>query len=276
MMRLKLNFSTYPNDTFMFGALVLGKIDTKGLQFDVHLADIDELNKSAEQGIPDISKLSYGAVPFVANKYQLLTSGSALGSGVGPLVVSKRKIYPDEIPFARIALPGDHTTAHLLFNLAYPNVLDKKFYLFSDIMDVVLSNAADIGVVIHESRFTYEQKGLLKIADLGDFWETKTGLPTPLGGILIRRSFQEDLKNSINQMIKDSVEYAFKRPNDIMPYVTQFAQEMEMDVILKHIALYVNNYSLELGEKGKGAVVELLKSSAQLNSNFDVSDFFVG
>lgn len=276
MMRLKLNFSTCPNDTFMFGALVLGKIDTKGLQFDVHLADIDELNKSAEQGAPDISKLSYGAVPFVANNYQLLTSGSALGNGVGPLVVSKRKIYPDEIPFARIALPGDHTTAHLLFNLAYPNVSHKKFYIFSDIMDVMLSNAADVGVIIHESRFTYEQKGLLRIADLGDFWEQKTGLPTPLGGILVRRSFSDDIKISVNKMVRESIEYAFNNPKEIMGYVTQYAQEMDGDVMQKHIDLYVNKYSLDLGEKGKLAVVKLLKSSDRLSHNFDVSNFFVG
>lgn len=259
----------------MFGALVLGKIDTKGLRFDVHLADIEELNKRAEQGIPDISKLSYGAVPYVANNYQLLTSGSALGNGVGPLVVSKRKIYPDEIPFSRIALPGDHTTAHLLFNLAYPNVADKKFYIFSDIMDVVLSNAADVGVIIHESRFTYQKRGLSKVADLGDLWEQKTGLPTPLGGILIRRNFSEELKKSVNQMLYESIEYAFERPNDIIPYVTQFAQEMEADVMLKHIELYVNKYSLELGEKGKSAVVELLKSSGRIGSNFDLSSFFI-
>lgn len=276
MMRLKLNFSTCPNDTFMFGALVLGKIDTRGLQFDVHLADIDELNKCTEQGIPDISKLSYGAVPFVANNYQLLTSGSALGNGVGPLVVSKRKIYSDEIPFARIALPGDHTTAHLLFNLAYPNVADKKFYLFSDIMDVVLSNAADVGVIIHESRFTYEQKGLLKIADLGDFWETKTGLPTPLGGILVRRDFSDELKYTMNQLVKESIEYAFNNPKEIMSYVTQYAQEMDRDIMQKHIDLYVNKYSLDLGENGKLAVVELLKSSDRLSHDFDVSNFFVG
>jgi len=260
----------------MFGALVLGKIDTRGLQFDVHLADIDELNKSAEQGIPDISKLSYGAVPFVANNYQLLTSGSALGNGVGPLVVSKRKIYSDEIPFARIALPGDHTTAHLLFNLAYPNVAGKKFYLFSDIMDVVISNAADVGVIIHESRFTYEQKGLLKIADLGDFWETKTGLPTPLGGILVRRDFSDELKYTMNQLVKESIEYAFNNPKEIMGYVTQYAQEMDRDIMQKHIDLYVNKYSLDLGENGKLAVVELLKSSDRLSHDFDVSNFFVG
>lgn len=260
----------------MFGALVLGKINTKGLSFDVHLADIDELNKSAELGIPDISKLSYGAVPFVANNYQLLTSGSALGRGVGPLVISKKKIYPDEVPFARIALPGDHTTAHLLFNLAYPNTTDKRFYVFSDIMDVVLSNAADVGVIIHESRFTYEKKGLFKIDDLGDFWETKTGLPTPLGGILVRRNFPDHIKTEVNRLVKESIEYAFNNPKDIMPYVTQYAQEMDKEIMLKHINLYVNSFSLELGQKGRDAVLELLKTSDKFNCNFDVDRFFIG
>jgi len=143
-------------------------------------------------------------------------------------------------------------------------------------MDVVISNAADVGVIIHESRFTYEQKGLLKIADLGDFWETKTGLPTPLGGILVRRDFSDELKYTMNQLVKESIEYAFNNPKEIMSYVTQYAQEMDRDIMQKHIDLYVNKYSLDLGENGKLAVVELLKSSDRLSHDFDVSNFFVG
>jgi len=275
-MKLKLNFSTCPNDTFMFGAMVSNKINTKGYFFDLHLADIEELNRLAEDGYPDITKLSYGAFPYVADKYQLLDSGSALGKGVGPLVVSKRKIYSDEVPFAKVALPGERTTAHLLFNLAFPNANQKKFYLFSEIMDVVMSNEVDVGVIIHESRFTFEQKGLLKILDLGDYWEKKSGMPTPLGGIVVRRDLPEYVKVDLNGMLRESVEYAFEKPLEVMPYVKQYAQEMEEEVMLRHIDLYVNRYSLSLGQNGRNAVMELLKASGQLRNNFDVSNFFVG
>lgn len=275
-MKLKLNFSTCPNDTFMFGAMVSNKINTKGYFFDLHLADIEELNRLAEDGYPDITKLSYGAFPYVADKYQLLDSGSALGKGVGPLVVSKRKIYPDEVPFTKVALPGERTTAHLLFNLAFPNANQKKFYLFSEIMDVVMSNEADVGVIIHESRFTFEQKGLLKVMDLGDYWEKKSGMPTPLGGIVVRRDLPEYVKVDLNGMLRESIEYAFEKPQQVMPYVKQFAQEMDEEVMLRHIDLYVNRYSLSLGQNGRNAVMELLKASGQLRNNFDVSNFFVG
>lgn len=275
-MKLKLNFSTCPNDTFMFGAMVSNKINTKGYCFDLHLADIEELNKLVEAGYPDITKLSYGAFPYVADKYQLLDSGSALGKGVGPLVVSKRKIYPDEIPFTKVALPGVRTTAHLLFNLAFPNTNQKKFYLFSEIMDVVMSNEADVGVIIHESRFTFEQKGLLKVLDLGDYWEKKSGMPTPLGGIVVRRDLPEYVKVDLNGMLRESIEYAFEKPQEVMPYVKQYAQEMDEEVMLRHIDLYVNRYSLSLGQNGRNAVMELLKASGQLRNNFDVSNFFVG
>lgn len=275
-MKLKLNFSTCPNDTFMFGAMVSNKINTKGYCFDLHLADIEDLNKLVEAGYPDITKLSYGAFPYVADKYQLLDSGSALGKGVGPLVVSKRKIYPDEIPFTKVALPGVRTTAHLLFNLAFPNTNQKKFYLFSEIMDVVMSNEADVGVIIHESRFTFEQKGLLKVLDLGDYWEKKSGMPTPLGGIVVRRDLPEYVKVDLNGMLRESIEYAFEKPQEVMPYVKQYAQEMDEEVMLRHIDLYVNRYSLSLGQNGRNAVMELLKASGQLRNNFDVSIFFVG
>lgn len=274
-MKLKLNFSTCPNDTFMFGALVNGKIDTKKYSFDVHLADIEELNSLALEAVPDVTKLSYGAFPYVMDNYQLLNSGSALGKGVGPLVVSKRKIYPDEVQHARVALPGEKTTAHLLFNMAFPATKSKRFYLFSEIMDVVLSEEADVGVIIHESRFTYAQKGLIKIADLGDLWEKRTGLPTPLGGIAIKRNLDELLKSDINELLRLSIEYAFKNPQEIMPFVKQYAQEMDYDVMLKHIDLYVNNYSLTLDQKGRSAVVELIKTSNNTLVNIDSGSYFV-
>lgn len=274
-MRLTLNFSTCPNDTFMFGALVNNLIDTKGYRFNLHLADIEQLNGLVECAIPDISKISFGVFPFVMDKYQLLNTGAALGKGVGPLVVSKRKIFPDEIPFVDVALPGERTTANLLFSLAFPFATKKKFYLFSQIMDAVLSNEVDAGVIIHESRFTYEQKGLLKVIDLGHFWEGKTGLPTPLGGIVIRQDLPLKVKVDINHLIRQSVEYGFSRPADVMPFVKQYAQEMDADVMRQHIALYVNNYSLGLGTNGRKAIVELLCASGRAKNDFDGTDFFV-
>lgn len=259
----------------MFGALVNGKIDTKGYSFDLHLADIEELNNLAVGGSPHISKISYGAFPYVSDKYQLLDSGSALGSGVGPLVISMHKIYPDEVSSAKIALPGERTTAHLLFNLAFPNAHKKRFYLFSEIMDVVLSNEADVGVIIHESRFTFQQKGLSKVIDLGNFWEQRTSLPTPLGGIVIDKNLPLDVKVDINQLLHDSIEFGFQNPQEVMPFVRQYAQEMNEDVMLKHIELYVNRYSLGLDLKGRNAIVELLKASGRINGDFDGSIFFV-
>lgn len=258
----------------MFGALVNKLIDTKGYKFDVHLADIEELNSLAVNAYPDISKLSFGAFPYAVNNYQLLNSGSALGKGVGPLVVSKRKIYPDEVKYASVALPGERTTAHLLFNMAFPDVKQKRFYLFSEIMDVVLSNEADVGVIIHESRFTYEQKSLLKIVDLGDFWEKKTSMPTPLGGIAIKRDLPDSVKQDVNGLIYESINFAFNNPQLIMPYVKLYAKEMDLDVMQKHIDLYVNNHSLSLNEDGRKAIEGLLKLSGVPEFKFD-SDIFI-
>lgn len=272
---IKLNFSTCPNDTFMFCAMVNQLVDTKGYSFEPYLADIEELNRLAAQQLPDITKLSFGAYPELSTSYQMLDSGSALGSGVGPLVVSRRKIYPDEVEQTRVALPGEHTTAHLLFNLAYPNAMHKKFYLFSDIEQAVLDNEADIGVLIHESRFTYMTKGLTKVADLGEFWEKRAGLPVPLGGIAIRKNLPDDLKADMASILRSSIEFAFANRSATMPYVRRFAQEMDEEVMEKHINLYVNNFSLSLGQSGRTAVLELLKTSGKLPGDVNARSLFV-
>ncbi len=272
---LKLNFSTCPNDTFMFCAMVNRLVETKGYQFEPYLADIEELNRLTAQQLPDITKLSYGAFPELSASYQLLDSGSALGSGVGPLVVSRRKIYPDEVAYTRAALPGEHTTAHLLFNLAYPNAMNKKFYLFSEIEQAVLDNEADVGVLIHESRFTYMTKGLTKVADLGEFWEKRTNLPVPLGGIAIRKDLPENLKTDIAIILQSSIKFAFANRSATMPYVRRFAQEMDEEVMEKHINLYVNNFSLSLGNSGRIAVLELLKTSGKLPDNCETKSLFI-
>lgn len=264
-MKLKLCFSTCPNDTFMFDALVNGKIDTKDFSFDVHLADIDELNRLAFEGLPDITKISFNAFAKVSDKYQLLSAGSALGSGVGPLVVSRRLIYPDEVKDVKIAIPGLDTTANMLFSIAFPDARNKKVYLFSEIEEAILSNEVDAGLIIHENRFTYEKLGLKKIIDLGEYWELQTKLPIPLGGIAVKRNLPEKVKTQINQIMKSSVEYAFAHPKETYTYVRKYAQSMDEEVMYKHIQLYVNKYSVDLGDDGRNAINELFVRTHQLN-----------
>lgn len=264
-MKLKLCFSTCPNDTFMFDAMVNGRIDTHGFSFDIHLADIDELNRLAIQGVPDITKISFNAFAKVSDNYQLLCAGSALGRGVGPLLVSKKVIYPDEIKHIKIAIPGIETTANMLFSVAFPDATNKKVFLFSDIEDAILSNEVDAGLIIHENRFTYKSKGLRKIIDLGEFWENLTHLPIPLGGIAIRRSLPEGVKAKVNQIMRTSVEQAFAFPKLTYPYVRKYAQSMDEEVMYRHIELYVNNYSINLGDEGKKAVNELYSRAYDLN-----------
>lgn len=264
-MKLKLCFSTCPNDTFMFDAMVNGRIDTHGFSFDIHLADIDELNRLAIQGVPDITKISFNAFAKVSDNYQLLCAGSALGRGVGPLLVSKKVIYPDEIKHVKIAIPGIETTANMLFSVAFPDATNKKVFLFSDIEDAILSNEVDAGLIIHENRFTYKSKGLRKIIDLGEFWENLTHLPIPLGGIAIRRSLPEGVKAKVNQIMRTSVEQAFAFPKLTYPYVRKYAQSMDEEVMYRHVELYVNNYSINLGDEGKRAVNELYSRAYDLN-----------
>jgi 1,4-dihydroxy-6-naphthoate synthase len=194
----------------------------------------------------------------------LLTAGSALGEGVGPLVVSKRKVYPDEVEHTKIAIPGETTTANFLLSLAFPMAINKKVYLFSDIEEAVLQNEVDVGVLIHEGRFTYRQKGLFKVMDLGDFWEKTTSSPIPLGGIAIRRNLPEKVKQELNALTKQSVESALGNNSAAMPFVKQHAHEMDEQVILSHIELYVNKFSVDLGERGQQAVLKMLEKSSSL------------
>ncbi len=264
-MKIKLAISTCPNDTFIFEALVNKRLNAGGYKFDVTLADIQELNNLALSGEADMVKISYALYPLVSKEYQLLTAGSALGSGVGPLVVSKRKIYPDEVEHAKIAIPGKTTTANFLLSLAFPEATNKKVYLFSDIEEAVLQNEVDVGVLIHEGRFTYKQKGLFKVIDLGEFWEETTANPVPLGGIAIRRYLPEKVKRELNTLTRQSVEYAFANSRETMSFVKMHAQEMDEQVILSHIELYVNNFSIDLGERGKNTVRMMLEKS----SNFE-------
>ena len=262
-MRLTLGFSTCPNDTFVFDAMVNGRIDTEGLRFELLLADVEELNRMAFKSAIDITKVSYHAFAYLSGAYQLLTAGSALGFGNGPLLISKHKIYPDELEGLSIAIPGKYTTANLLLSLAYPNLKQKTEYLFSDIEEVILSGEADAGVIIHESRFTYQSKGLRKIVDLGEQWESQTGLPIPLGGIIVKRELPHEVRMKVNRILRSSVEYAFQNPNDSMPFVRQHAQAMEEEVMRNHIQLYVNDFSVDLGEKGREAITTLYNKGVE-------------
>ena len=270
-MTLTLGFSPCPNDTFIFDALVNKKIDTEGLDFDVRLEDVETLNQWAMQGQLDISKISYGVLPLVLDRYELLDAGGALGKGVGPLLIARRQIPLDDISECRIAIPGQHTTAHLLFSLAFPAARHKEFMIFSGIEDAVLTGKVDCGVIIHENRFTYQHKGLTKLLDLGEFWEKETGAPIPLGGIVLRGGQDPVLAVKINTLIRKSLEYAFSHYPDLPDYVRDHAQEMDQQVMRQHIDLYVNNYSLSLGHDGEKAIQTLLQTYARLHARQDGS-----
>lgn len=256
-MKLSLGFSPCPNDTFIFDALVNNKIDTEGIEFDVVLEDVQTLNQWALEGKLAITKLSYGVLPLVLSNYIVLNSGSALGKGVGPLLIRNEKFKNPHIEDYTIAIPGENTTAHLLFSLAFPNAKNKVFLRYNEIENFVLAGKG-LGVIIHENRFTYSDKGLHKIIDLGDFWEIETNNPIPLGGIVIKRDIALETQLKVDRLIQKSIEFAFANYPELNDYIRTHSQEMSEDVMRKHIDLYVNNYSINLGEEGKNAISKLL------------------
>lgn len=263
-MKLTLGFSPCPNDTFIFDALVNKKIDTGDLEFEAVLEDVETLNKWALEGKLDITKLSFPALFKSLDNYLLLNSGSALGKGVGPLLVSKGELNKN-VDDCLIALPGINTTANLLFSFAYPQAANKNFILFSTIEDAVVNGDADLGVIIHENRFTYQQKGLHKIMDLGEYWEEKMNVPIPLGGIAINQSVKRSIALKADELICRSLEYAFANYPTVTGYVKEYSQAMSEDVMRQHIDLYVNNYSLNLGDDGKKAIETLYTVFCQMN-----------
>ncbi|MBE0674859.1 MAG: 1,4-dihydroxy-6-naphthoate synthase [Bacteroidales bacterium] len=256
-MKLTLGFSPCPNDTFIFDAMVHGRIDTEGLEFDYILADVEELNQRALKSELDIAKLSYHAYAYVANDYLILDSGSALGYRNGPLLISKRKLDHDEIDNASIAIPGIYTTANLLFSIAWPNAHNKKEYLFSGIENALLNDEVDAGLIIHETRFTFAKKGLIKLADMGDYWGRLTGLPVPLGAIVVRRNLDGETALKVNRVLKRSIDFAYSDSLASYNFVASNAKEMDSDVMNSHIRLYVNEFTLSLGTEGKNAVSRL-------------------
>lgn len=266
-MHFTLGFSPCPNDTFIFDALVNQKIDTEGMTFDVYLEDVQTLNDWAKSEKLNISKISYGVLPIVQETYSLLSSGGALGKGVGPLLIAKKPIVDlESVNEMKIAVPGINTTANLLFSMAFPNAKNKQFLVFHEIEAAVLSGAVDAGVIIHENRFTYLDKGLVKLIDLGAYWEEKLNCPIPLGGIIMQNKFDQNTQSKIESLIKKSVEYAFENYPQITDYVRCHAQEMSESVMRQHIDLYVNNFSIDLGIEGNKAVETLLDVYKKTNA----------
>ena len=274
-MKLTLGFSPCPNDTFIFDALVNKKIRSEGLEFETVLEDVETLNQWALEGRLDITKLSFPAFFQSVDKYLLLDAGSALGKGVGPLLVSKSKFGAGTsgennenswLNEKTIALPGINTTANLLFSFAYPEARQKKFMTFSAIEDAVLNGETDLGVIIHENRFTYHQRGLNKVMDLGEYWGTKMKTPIPLGGIAVSGAIAKPIALKINALIRESLEFAFQNYPSISEYVNQHSQAMSEDVMRRHIDLYVNNYSLSLGEEGRSAIKILFDCFNEINN----------
>ncbi len=256
---LKLAFSTCPNDTFMFGAWVNGLVQGPQAELEVTLADIQELNLLAAQAKPDVVKVSFAAYAQLRDTYTLLDSGAALGRGVGPLLVAREPLKREDLAQAKIGIPGRNTTANLLLSFYAPEANKRQEMRFDQIMPAVQAGELDAGLIIHESRFTYPEYGLQKLVDLGDYWEEQTELPIPLGGILARTSLGPSRIQHLEKTLRDSISYAFTLPDKVMPYVRQHAQEMDEEVMRKHIDLYVNPYSISLEAEGRKAVKELVE-----------------
>jgi len=274
-MKLTLGFSPCPNDTFIFDAMIHHKIDTEGLTFEVSYEDVETLNHKVFEKSLDISKLSFHAYAYAQEQYVLLDAGSALGFGVGPLLICKNAALVDQVlqgkrngdamSDLKVAVPGKYTTANFLLGLAFPQLQNKEIKVFSEIEPALLNEEVDLGLIIHENRFTYQDKGFHKIIDLGDFWEKETGCAIPLGGIVMRRDIADDVKEKVNRVLRRSVEFAFENPTSGIDFIRAHAQEMSDDVMYKHINLYVNKYSVDLGQEGRKAVTLMFDKAQDLN-----------
>lgn len=271
-MELTLGFSPCPNDTFIFDALIHGKINTEGLSFKVFFDDVETLNQKALRGELDITKLSFHALAYVATQYALLDAGSALGFGVGPLLICKKENLErinsqlaTQNPQLKTGIPGKYTTANFLLGVAYPQLTDKREMVFSAIEDALINNEIDLGLIIHENRFTYQAKGLHKVIDLGAYWEGHSGCAIPLGGIVVNRNLPLEIQQKVNRLVRKSVEFAFANPTSGIEFIRQHAQAMDEEVMYKHIELYVNQYSVDLGIDGRKAIDTLFEAAAKNN-----------
>ena len=255
--------------------MVNKKINTGDFHFNVRLEDVETLNELAKKEVLDFTKISYGVLPLITKNYIVLNSGGALGKGVGPLLISQKPVDFNDVEKYTIVIPGENTTAHLLFSLAFPNAKKKIFKRYDEIENSVLESENVLGVIIHENRFTYMDRGLFKIVDLGSFWEEKTSFPIPLGGIVGKRNMDENILMQADALIKESMEYAFEHYPLISDYVKEHSQEMEVEVMKKHIDLYVNNYSINLGEEGRNAVqkfMEIYRNTREISGQDVLSD----
>ncbi len=255
---LTIGYSPCPNDTYIFYALVHGKVSVPGTTFRERLEDVETLNQLALDGTLDITKVSYHALGYLRDRYALLRSGSALGRGCGPLVVVRPGTKIEDIRSGTIAVPGKLTTALLLLRLFDPALRNLEFMPFDRIMQSVANGSATAGLIIHESRFTYPLYKLEKLLDLGEWWESHSGMPIPLGGILGKRSLGREMLLSVERAIADSLRYARAHEAEVLDYCRQHSQELEDSVMMNHIGLYVNDFSLDIGEEGTRAVRRLL------------------
>lgn len=265
-MRIKLGFSTCPNDTFMFDALAHGRIDLDGIEYEIHLADIFHLNQMAMRGELDMIKVSYNTYGQVIQDYALLNSGSALGHNCGPLLISKEPLTVEEIVSKNlpVGIPGENTTANLLLGYFAPELKNKRSYIFHEIMPAIEKGEVAAGVIIHENRFTYQDRGLQLIQDLGEYWEGQTKLPIPLGAIIARKSLGSETLAKVQRHMRESVAFAFANPSESKTFVKEHAQEMNPEVMQAHIDLYVNDFSLSLGENGLQAVNQVLRTGSSM------------
>jgi len=271
-MKITLGFSPCPNDTFIFDAMVHGRIDTEGLEFDYFLSDVEELNKRAFSSKVDVTKISCHAFAYVADNYRILDTGGALTYGSGPLLISKYPVDTSDMSNIRIGIPGKYTTANLLLSISWPEAVNKKEYLFSDIVDAILNEEVDAGLIIHETRFTFRKKGLIKIADMGEYWDRLTGLPIPLGSIVINRRIPDELALKVNRVLRRSIEYAGENSLASFDFVASNAREMDAVVMNNHIKMFVNDFSLDLGETGRKAIKELYRIAGEKGVVPPVSD----
>ncbi|MFA6769653.1 MAG: 1,4-dihydroxy-6-naphthoate synthase [Bacteroidales bacterium] len=280
-MKLTLAYSSCPNDTYAFHAMVHNLVDCEGLTFDVSLKDVEQLNLDAAKGEYDICKLSYHAFFLISHKYAMLRTGSALGYGNGPLLVGKKGsnlFLPsgesnfDLLQSQKIAIPGKNTTASLLLKIIFPSIANVESMIFSNIEKEILNQKYIAGVLIHEGRFTYKQKGLQLIADLGLEWQQISKLPIPLGGIAVSKSLDNRVAHKVERVLKRSIEFANNNPTISRKYVGNFAQEMENEVLEKHIKMFVNKYTLQIGEEGEKAVYELYKHALSIYPQLTATD----
>ena len=276
-MTLTLGFSPCPNDTFIFDALVHKRIDTEGLDFKVAMLDVSALNDRAFRAELDVTKLSYHAYGHLTEEYALLRAGSALGRNCGPLLLAKKALSAAEIIKGSVAIPGKYTTANFLLSIAYPELVNKQTMLFDEIESAIVNEETRTGLVIHENRFTYEDKGLVKLRDLGEFWEDTTGFPIPLGGIMINRKLPLSIQQKVARVIARSVAYAFEHPTASDKYVRDHAQAMNPEVMQAHIKLYVNKFSQDLGNEGIAAIHHLFKRGMEIGSlpQIDLAELLV-